>query len=90
MIVIWDSKKAKANIQKHGISFEEAQTVLESYRQLILEDKNHNEERLIAIGFSSSLNLLVVVYCYRMKDVLRIISARKATRKEQKIYEERI
>lgn len=70
--------------------FEEAQTVLESERQLILEDKGHDEERFLALGFSKHLNLLVVVYCYRFKDVVRIISARKATRKERKLYEERI
>ena len=90
MIVIWDPSKAKANLSKHGISFEEAQTVLESKQQLILDDRNYDEERFIALGFSKHLNLLVVVYCYRFHDVVRIISARKATKKERKIYEERI
>ncbi len=90
MIVIWDPSKAKANLSKHGISFEEAQTVLESKQQLILDDRNYNEERFIALGFSKHLNLLVVVYCYRFHDVVRIISARKATKKERKFYEERI
>lgn len=90
MIVIWDPSKAKANLSKHGISFEEAQTVLESKQQLILDDRNYNEERFIALGFSKHLNLLVVVYCYRFHDVVRIISARKATKKERKLYEERI
>lgn len=90
MIVIWDQKKAKENLKKHGISFEEAQTVLESKQQLILEDNDHDEERFIALGFSKHLNLLVVIYCYRLSDVIRIISARKATKKERKLYEERI
>ncbi len=90
MIVIWDPSKAKANLSKHGISFEEAQTVLESKQQLILDDRNYNEERFIALGFSKHLNLLVVVYCYRFRDVVRIISARKAAKKERKLYEERI
>lgn len=90
MIVIWDQIKAKTNYKKHGVSFEEAQTVLESDQQLILEDHDHNEERFIALGFSKKLNLLVVVYCYRLTDVVRIISARKATKSERKIYEERI
>lgn len=90
MIVIWDQTKAKTNLKKHGISFEEAQTVLESDQQLILEDHNYNEERFIALGFSKKLNLLVVVYCYRLSDVVRIISARKATKGERKMYEERI
>lgn len=90
MLVIWDQRKANANLKKHGISFEEAQTVLESDRQLILEDRDHAEERFIALGFSRKLNLLVVVYCYRLSDVVRIISARKATKGERKMYEERI
>lgn len=90
MIVIWDENKEKNNFEKHGVSFVEAQTVLESDQQLILEDKSHNEQRFIALGFSKNLNLLVVVYCYRFEDVIRIISARKATKKERKIYEERV
>lgn len=52
MVVIWDQTKAKINLKKHGISFEEAQTVLESDQQLILEDQNHDEERFIALGLS--------------------------------------
>jgi uncharacterized protein len=90
MTIIWNPNKARANFKKHGISFEEAQTVLESDRQLILEDKVHNEERFIALGFSKHSNLLVVVYCYRLSDTIRIISARKATKKERSLYEERI
>jgi uncharacterized protein len=90
MVIIWDSAKAQANLKKHHVSFEEAQTVLESDKQLILENSDHEEQRFIALGFSVKANLLIVVYCYRMEDVIRIISARKATRKEQKIYEERV
>jgi len=90
MVIIWDQNKAKTNLKKHGISFEEAQTVLESKQQLILEDRDHDEERFIALGFSKHMNMLVVVYCYRLKDVIRIISARKATKKERELYEERI
>jgi uncharacterized protein len=90
MVVIWDQTKAKINLKKHGVSFEEAQTVLESDQQLILEDLDHDEERFIALGFSKKLNLLVVVYCYRLTEVVRIISARKATKGERKMYEERV
>lgn len=90
MLVIWDQNKAKINLKKHGISFEEAQTVLESDQQLILEDQDHDEERFVALGFSKKLNLLVVVYCYRLSGVVRIISARKATKGERKMYEERV
>jgi uncharacterized DUF497 family protein len=90
MIVIWDQNKAKLNLKKHGISFEEAQTVLESKIQLILEDKNHDEDRFLALGFSTLERILVVVYCYREYDVIRIISARKALPKERKVYEKRV
>ena len=90
MVVIWDPNKAQLNFKKHGISFEEAQTVLESDQQLIIDDRDHEEERFIALGFSKKLNLLVVVYCYRMDDAIRIISARKAITKERKIYEKRV
>lgn len=90
MVIVWDQNKAKTNLKKHGISFEEAQTVLESKQQLILDDREHDEERFIALGFSKHMNMLVVVYCYRFKDVIRIISARKATKKERELYEERI
>jgi uncharacterized DUF497 family protein len=90
MLIIWDPKKAGLNLKKHGVSFIEAQTVLESKYQLVLEDKNHCEDRFIVLGYSNSARLLVVVYCYREQDVIRIISARKAIPKERKIYEKRI
>jgi uncharacterized protein len=90
MLVIWDPQKAISNQKKHGVSFEEAQSVLESDVQLVLEDSEHQEQRFIALGYSKKLNLLVVVYAYREMDVIRIISARKATRKERENYEKRI
>jgi hypothetical protein len=90
MLVIWDPQKAISNQKKHGVSFEEAQSVLESDVQLVLEDGDHHEQRFIALGYSIKLNLLVVVYAYRDMDVIRIISARKATRKERENYEKRI
>ena len=90
MLIIWDPVKAISNQIKHGVSFEEAQSVLESDVQLVLEDEEHQEARYVALGYSAKLNLLVVVYAYRGSDVIRIISARKATRKEREIYEKRI
>ena len=90
MYIVWDPDKAWINLKKHGITFEEAQTVLASEAQLILEDNNYREQRFIALGISMNLNLLVVVYCYREEDLVRIISARRATRRERKFYEERI
>ena len=90
MIIIWDPRKANSNQKKHGISFEEAQTVLESDVQLVLEDREHEEPRFVVLGYSKKLNLLVVVYAYWESDVIRIISARKAARKERENYEKRI
>jgi len=90
MILIWDQNKANSNFKKHGVTFDEAQTVLESEVQLVLEDNDHEEPRFIAIGYSEKQRCLVVVYAYRDEEVIRIISARKATRKEGKEYEKRI
>lgn len=90
MIIIWNAAKAEENYKKHGIDFIEARSVLESEVQFVLTDSSHSEERFIALGFSASLRLLVVIYNYRMENVIRIISARKATRKERETYEKRI
>ena len=86
---IWDEKKARENFQKHKISFEEAQTVFSDPNARMIFDPEHSddEERFILLGISSGLRLLVVCHCYREKDmVVRIISARKATKNEQKQY----
>lgn len=90
MIITWNEDKANSNLSKHGVSFEEAQTVLFASQSVTLEDTAHGEPRFITIAFSKKLNLLVVVYAHRIDDEIRIISARKATKKEAKIYEERI
>ena len=90
MLITWDEKKAASNLVKHGVSFEEAQTVFFASVAVTIEDKSHNEERFVTIAFSKQLNLLVVVYAYRVGEEIRIISARKASKKEIKIYEERI
>lgn len=85
----WDKKKAKENLEKHNISFEEAQTVFSDPNARMIFDTEHSgdEERFIILGISSALRLLVVCHCYRENDmIIRIISARKATRKEQKQY----
>jgi uncharacterized protein len=88
----WDPRKARSNRQKRGISFEEAQTVFFDEQGLLLEDPHplHEEERLILLGLSASLRLLVVVHAARDRDVIRIISARKATRSETREYEIRL
>ena len=86
---VWDNRKAKENLEKHNISFEEAQTVFSDPNARMIFDTEHSgdEERFIILGISSALRLLVVCHCYRENDmIIRIISARKATRKEQKLY----
>jgi uncharacterized DUF497 family protein len=88
----WDSRKAASNEKKHGVSFEEAQSVFFDEQALLLEDlqPRHEEERFVLLGLSASLRLLVVVHALRERDVIRIISARKATRKETREYEIRL
>jgi uncharacterized DUF497 family protein len=85
----WDEKKHSLNKKKHGPSFVEAQTIFADEHGLLLHDPDHShdEERFILLGLSSSLRLLVVSHTYRKDDaVIRIISARKATRSEQEQY----
>lgn len=86
----WDENKNRINKQKHKISFEEAQTVFYDEEALVIDDPEHSreEERFIILGFSKKANLLVVCHCYRAADsVIRIISARKATKSEKMQYE---
>ena len=85
----WDFVKAAANAKKHGIGFDEARSVFADERAKLIADPNHsnNEDRFILLGLSASLRLLVVCHCYRSKNnVIRIISARKATAAESKDY----
>ncbi|MBL0686999.1 MAG: BrnT family toxin [Sulfurospirillum sp.] len=85
----WDDKKAKSNLLKHHISFEEATTVFGDDLSITIEDPLHsnNENRLILIGKSDSFKTLIVVHLEKI-DSIRIISARKATKKEQIFYKE--
>ena len=88
----WDPAKAAANLRKHGVSFDEAATAFSDERGLVLEDPEHSarEDRFILLGLSGALRLLVVVHAYReAQDTIRIISARKATRSERRVYDER-
>ena len=89
----WKEDKNTLNKKKHGISFEEAQTVFVDENALLLYDPDHShkDDRFILLGLSSNLRILVVCHCYRKKDaVIRIISVRKATRSEQKQYWKRL
>ena len=85
----WDDHKNTTNMQKHKISFVEAMTVFDDSNALYKPDPEHScdEERFIIIGISVSLRLLVVCHCYRKSDmVVRLISARKATKQEWEQY----
>jgi uncharacterized protein len=89
----WDERKNRRNRTKHGIWFEEARTVFNDPLAWLFDDPDHSvhEERLILLGMSSFGRPLVVVHCYKEESgEIRIISARKATNKEAKIYEEGI
>ena len=81
----WDEAKAAANAKKHGVTFEEARSVFFDDRARLIDDPDHSEdeERFILLGLSGTLRLLVVCHCYRSKgNLIRIISARKATARE--------
>ncbi|MBE6029181.1 MAG: BrnT family toxin [Clostridiales bacterium] len=89
----WDEKKNKINSRKHGLSFEEAKTVFYDNNAIVFDDPDHSygEERFLILGASFSDNVCIVSHCYRVNDtVIRIISARKATKNETKIYREGI
>lgn len=85
----WDERKSLSNQKKHGVSFEEARAVFFDERAKLIDDPDHSEgeERFILLGLSSSLRVLVVCHCYRdAGNVIRIISARKASTTETKFY----
>lgn len=85
----WDNRKAEENLRIHGISFPEASTVFSDFLSSTISDPLHSEaeERLVTLGYSEKQRLLVVVHTDR-GDVIRIISARKATTHERKDYEQ--
>jgi uncharacterized DUF497 family protein len=88
----WDDNKSVSNKKKHGISFEEAQTVFLDENALLIHDPDHSleEDRFVLLGMSFKLRLLIVCHCYRKaENVIRIISARKATPAEQEKYWDR-
>ena len=85
----WHSTKSAVNAKKHGISFEEAKPVFSDENAKLIADPDHSddENRFILLGISIRLRTLVVCHCYRGDDnIIRIISARKATTSERKIY----
>lgn len=85
----WDSAKATANIKKHGVSFEEAQSAFydEFAIQFFDDDHSSDEERFLLLGMSTGSRLLLVAHCEREAGhVIRIISARKASKRESAFY----
>lgn len=88
----WDPAKSASNRKKHGVSFEEAKSAFSDEHGRLLDDPDHSEDeqRVILLGMSSALRILVVCHCYReANSTIRIISARKANRAEQRQYESR-
>lgn len=83
----WDSDKAAANLRKHGIDFADAVSVFSDDLAITISDERFDEERFITVGIDAFSRVLVVVYTWRDNEI-RLISARKATRHEQKQYEE--
>jgi len=85
----WDPPKADANFRSHGISFTEAVMILEDAFALTREDPDAAEERrFVTLGLSDEANLLVVVYAYREPDIIRVLSAWRANRRQRELYEE--
>jgi hypothetical protein len=91
MIFDWDPNKAARNLQRHGVSFEQAAEVFDDPHALFAPDEEHSigEQRFIAVGVSSA-GLLFVVYAERREDVIRIIHTRPASRRHQQEYEENL
>ena len=89
LVFEWDDKKAETNLRKHNISFEEASTVFGDDLSITIEDPLHSqdENRYILIGQSVHSRTLVVIHLEKT-DSIRIISARRATKKEKRFYEE--
>ena len=91
---VWDIQKAKINFKKHGVTFEEAQTVFYDNNAQEFYDTAHSqldEDRFLILGISSILRLLMICHCYRENDhEIRIFSARKATPAEAGFYKNRV
>ena len=88
----WDENKDRSNRQKHGISFQEARTVFYDEQALEFADPEHSvsEDRFLMLGLSLRLRVLLVCHCFRESEsIIRIISARKATKKERAVYTRR-
>ena len=88
MRVTWDPAKARENLRRHGVDFADAAAALEDINALTAEDSDHAERRFKTLCMDPYLNILLVVHAYRQQDEVRIISARKANRAQQRRYVE--
>jgi len=89
MEIVYDPKKVASNVSKHGVTFEEAVTALYDPEAIVQEDMDSiGEYRWSLVGISSKTNLLTVIYTLKDENIIRLISARKSTRKEVKYYAE--
>ena len=89
MFFEWDDQKSSRNYRKHGVSFEEARTVFFDEYARLISDRKHSdvEERFVILGLSGMSRVILAAHCYReYRDVIRIISARKATKTERSVY----
>ena len=86
MDFVWDPRKAKENLRKHGVDFADAVIALEDENALTIEDPDHDELRFKTLGMGPTLNVLFVVHCEQSANSIRIISARKADNKETTVY----
>lgn len=85
----WDNRKNEANKKKHGVSFDEAKTVFYDENAIRYFDPDHSddEDRFLMVGVSQNLRILIVCHCFREEDsIIRIITARKATKGEENVY----
>ena len=88
MRIVWDVKKAAANIRNHGIEFSHATTVLDDPMAVTIEDTLQAEQRFVTVGSDILGRVLLVVYAYSGEEEIRLISAQKATPKERRVYEQ--
>ncbi|AOW99928.1 hypothetical protein BJP34_11115 [Moorena producens PAL-8-15-08-1] len=89
LVFEWDNEKNRINKKKHGVSFEEAKSVFYDEKAIQFWDEDHSEieDRFLLLGISSKMRILLIIHCYREQEsVIRIISARKATKNESKHY----
>jgi len=86
----WDEAKSRENKRKHGVAFQEAETVFLDDWGVLIKDEDEEEDRFVLIGTSAAVKVLVVIHTYRVRDqVIRLISARKANQSERRDYDKR-